>query len=87
MGIEYYKGKEVPLLEEFLGYKDKLYGLQQEHNMCYIYELAGSYIRPRIRISVKSGTKVRLGLGTDEEFGVWVLGKADTEETFVPLLV
>lgn len=87
MGVEYYKGKEVPILEEFLDYEDKLYGLRRDSDTCYIYELDGSYVNPRIRISMKAGTGVRLGLGTEKEFGVWVLGEDATEETFMPLSV
>ncbi len=88
MGVEYYKGKSVPL-ESIKVYKDVKYGLvaSESGEGYYLYELEPDNIEMRGHFNVAKGTVMELEIDEGNNFGVRVFNEDREDKGFVKLPV
>lgn len=86
MGVEYYKGKAVPLFESMKCYKDKSYGLAatESGEGYYLYELLENHIELRVHLSVRKGTLLVLEV-VDDVLGIRSFDKEGKDAGFKKL--
>ena len=88
MGVEYYKGKAVPLFESMKFHKDKSYGLAAtESGKGYsLYELLENHIELRVHLSVQKGTLLELEV-VDDALGIRSFDKDGNDTGFMKLQI
>jgi len=88
MGVEYYKGKPIPLFESMATYKNIVYGLAMSESgqSYYLFEVNKSPLKFRIHLNVEKGTLLELGVDKkDDKLGVYCTAPNGKDEGFMAL--
>ena len=82
MGVEYYKGKPIPLFESVKFKKETGYGLSasEDWKSYLLYEFKDHSVVPRLKINVKEGTVLELELDSEDKFNVHIFDKEGNDK-------
>ena len=88
MGVEYYKGKPIPLFESMATYKDIVYGLamSESGDSYYLFEINKNPMNFRMHLNVEKGTFLELGVDREnDKLGVFCTAPDGQDEGFMAL--
>lgn len=88
MGVEYYKGKPIPLFESMATYKESVYGLAMSESgrSYYLFEINKTPMKFRMHLNVEEGTLLELGVDNKEDkLGVFCTTPDGKDEGFMAL--
>ena len=85
MGVEYYKGRTIPVFESTIAHNGNLYGLAltESGESYYLYEMHQTPMKCRMHLSVEKGTILELEVGPENKVGhLFVTGRFFTHKRF-----
>lgn len=87
MGVEYYKGKAIPVFESMVAHGDDIFGLvlSESGENYYLFEVRQTPMKCRMRLKVKKGTILELKVGPENKVGVHCTTPNGKEKGFMAL--
>lgn len=87
MGVEYYKGKSIPVFESTIAHNGNLYGLvlTESGESYYLYEMHQTPMKCRMHLRVEKGTTLELEVGPENKVGVHCTMPNGDDEGFMAL--
>ncbi len=88
MGVEYYKGKPIPLFESMTAYKDMVYGLalNEDGDSYYLFEVSKAPLQCKMHLDVEKGTLLELGVDNKyNKLGVFCITPDGKDKGFMAL--
>jgi len=87
MGVEYYKGRTIPVFESTIAHNGNLYGLAltESGESYYLYEMHQTPMKRRMHLRVEKGTILELEVGPENKVGVHCTMPNGDDEGFMAL--